>query len=89
MKQKTLLIGLGLALFLGYIIYSLTAVAQVSCEVCVTYKGRTECRAGAGANEEEALRTATDVACAVMSSGMTEGIACSNAERSRVMCTSR
>lgn len=80
---------MGFALFLVYIIYSSMEVAQVSCEVCITFRGKTECRTAAGANAAEAQRTATDVACTLMTSGMSEGIACGNTPPTRLMCKER
>ena len=90
MKKRGMLLAiLGIALAIGYIFYSLTAVAQVSCEVCITYRGKTECRTGAGATEEEAQRTATDVACTFLAAGMTDSIACTSTPPTRLMCRAR
>ena len=85
-KRVTVLAVLGFALFVGYMIYSSMTLSQVSCDVCIEFHGRTECRKAGGANKEEAQRTATDVACAVMTSSMAEGIACGNTRPSRIAC---
>ena len=81
--------ALGVALVVGYILYSLTTVGGVSCQVCVTYKGRTDCRAGTGANREEAQRTAVDVACSLLTSSMAEGINCTNTPPTTAACEPR
>jgi len=67
----------GLAV-LGALVYSTLGLRQVSCEVCMTFNGRTQCAKASGTTREEAQRTATDTACAPISGGMTESIQCSN-----------
>lgn len=67
----------GLAV-LGALVYSTMGLAKVSCEVCMTFNGRTQCAKASGTTREEAQRTATDTACAPISSGMTDSIKCSN-----------
>ena len=67
-------------------IYSLIGLAQVNCEVCIEFRGSTECRRADGANAAEAQKTATDVACTFLSSGMTDSIACGNTPPARVTC---
>ena len=89
MKKKAALAFLGFGLLLAYIIYSSLSLAQVSCEVCMTFRGRTECRAAAGANQEEAQRTATNVACSLLAAGMTDTIACENTQPTMLMCMER
>jgi hypothetical protein len=56
------------------------------CEVCITFGGRTECREAYGKTREDAIRTATDNACAPIAGGMTDSINCSNTEPDRVTC---
>ena len=78
MSKVTLVsILFGLAV-LGMLVYSTLGLRQVSCEVCMTFEGRTQCAKASGTTREEAQRTATDTACATISSGMTESIRCSN-----------
>jgi predicted RNase H-like HicB family nuclease len=38
----------------------------------MSYGGRTECKLASGETREEALRTATEAACALVASGVTE-----------------
>ena len=85
-KQGKILAVVSIALFLAFMIYSLTGVAQVSCEVCITFRGQTACSSARGADAKEAQRTATDVACTSLSSGMTDTIACGNTTPVRLMC---
>ena len=86
--SKTTLISIlfGLAV-LGLLIYSTMGLQQYSCEVCVTFEGQTRCSIARAPTSAEATRTATDVACAPISSGMTESIQCSNTPPDSVECS--
>ena len=66
-----------IALVVGVLVYSTIGLNQFTCEVCMEFKGRTNCATASGTTEEEAVRTATDTACATISRGMTESIQCS------------
>ena len=79
-NNQKIAIGVVVAALLGLVVYSTFNLAQYEVEVCVTYKGASECRIAAGATREEALRTATDNACAFLSSGRTDSMACSRTE---------
>jgi len=69
---------------LGLIVWSSMGLAQVTGEICFTYRGRTECRVASGTSREEAIRTAADMACSALASGMGERIACQGSKPSRV-----
>jgi hypothetical protein len=85
-KNGRILAVVGIGLFLAFIIYSMMGVAQVSCQVCITFRGRTSCSSARGANANEAQRTATDVACSSIAAGMADSIACGNTPPVRLMC---
>jgi len=57
-----------------------------SCEVCITFNGRTTCKEAYAKTREEAIETATNNACALMAGGMTDSIQCSNTKPDRVTC---
>ncbi len=61
---------------LAIIVYSSIGIHPYEVETCITYKGRTNCGAAAGATREQALAAAARIACSSISSGMTESIAC-------------
>lgn len=87
MSKTTLLaILFGLAV-LGVLVYSTMQLGQVSCEVCMTYNGMDRCATAAAPTRQEAVRSATDTACAVLSSGMTESIQCGNTPPKSVNCS--
>ena len=84
---RATIIGVLLAVAtLVLIVYSAVTSYSVLCEVCVTFNGRTSCREAYGNTREEAIRTATDNACALISGGMTDGIRCSNTPPDEVTC---
>jgi len=58
-----------------------------TCEVCMTFRGRTLCREAKGTAREEAIRTATDNACGLLGArGMSLSIECSNTPPTSVTC---
>ncbi len=78
MSKATLVSILFLLAVLGALVYSTMDLQGYSCEVCITFNGRTNCAKASGTSREEAQRTATDTACAPITGGMSETIACSN-----------
>lgn len=78
MSKTTLVSILFLLAVLGALVYSTLDLQGYSCEVCITFNGRTNCAKASGTSREEAQRTATDTACAPITGGMSETIACSN-----------
>jgi hypothetical protein len=55
--------------------------------VCVEFGGATACRTGRAGDRESALRGAVSTACAVLSSGVTSGMACDRTPPRSVSCT--
>jgi hypothetical protein len=78
MSRRTgLWIALGCAAVFAAMMYSsFQDVRAYRVEVCMEFQGRQACRSASAASEEDALRAATDNACALISSGMTDSIAC-------------
>ncbi len=74
------------ALTLGLLIYSTLQQAQIECEACVTFHGRTQCRTAVGPDREQAVKTAIDNACGLLAAGMADSISCSNTPPDRVTC---
>ena len=69
---------IAIVIFIGLLIYLTIGQNQHRAEVCVEFQGRKNCRVAAGSTREQALRTATDNACATITSGMTESMSCGN-----------
>jgi hypothetical protein len=84
---KSVILGGSFALvMLALIWYASVSLGRQSCEVCIAYEGRSACRKAEGSSAEEARRTATDMACAVLASGMTESLQCQRTEPKSVRC---
>lgn len=60
----------------AYIAAGSMSVADHSCEVCMTYQGRSQCRTVAAATIELARDGAIQNACAFLSGGVTDSMAC-------------
>lgn len=82
----TFLVIFGTVLVIGYLFYGSTTLVQAECELCVSYRGQTQCRRGSGTDDEEARRAAQRAACAVMTGSMDESIACQNVQPTSVQC---
>jgi hypothetical protein len=72
----------------GFVVYSSFRVSAVECEVCMQFDGRAICRSASAARRDEALRGATDNACALLTSGMTNTIRCQQSEPAKTQCRS-
>jgi hypothetical protein len=83
--KKAALIGIIFVIVvIAAIYYSTANLAAHRVEVCMEFKGVTSCGTAAGATEQNALRAATTVACATISSGVTDSIACDQATPKKV-----
>jgi len=82
--KKPILVGILIfAALIALIAYSTMNMAQHKVEICITFKGNSNCRTASGATQEAALRAATTNACADLSSGVTEVLACERTEPSK------
>lgn len=75
-KRVGVWIAVLVAVFVAAIVYSTLNLRRHRVEVCMEFQGRSACRTSAASTEEQAARTATENACALISSGMTDSIAC-------------
>jgi hypothetical protein len=66
------------AIVIGFVVYSTMTTGRIRCEVCVTFRGQQSCRTASASTRELALRTATENACAIISSGVTDSNQCHN-----------
>lgn len=67
-------------LFLGVMTFMMLGQRKNRVEVCMGFQGRTACKVASGETREEALRTATDNACALIAFGVTDSGACSRSQ---------
>ena len=88
-KLKVVLVVVGGAVLLGYLGYLTMSSGQVSCEVCVEFRGATECRRATAKTRLEAESAAASTACGLISGGVTDGLACNNTPPKSVTCEAR
>jgi hypothetical protein len=86
---KRALVAAGAALVLVYIIYATMPASGVSCEVCVEFRGATECRRATGKDPMEAEMAAASTACGLLAGGVGDSIACQNTPPKSVSCQQR
>jgi hypothetical protein len=77
---------IGLGGIIAVVVYTSLDVGVVRCEVCITFEGRDACRAVDGATEDDAHRAAITNACALLSSGVTQTMACERTPPTRSHC---
>ena len=70
----------------GAVVYLSLEFDQYTCEVCVTFNARTQCRVASGADRTTAIRAAHDNACAFLVAGKTDVFLCSQTQPTRVVC---
>ena len=92
MKSPVAKVGLVFGFFaiatLALIVFQIVTKQQaVSCEVCITFRGRQDCREAAGPNRKEAIQAATTNACALISAGMADSISCGNTRPDKLTCS--
>lgn len=86
MKSTSWVALVGLTAIIGIVVYTSFEVGGVRCEVCITFDGRSACRAVDGNTEEDALAAARTNTCAQLASGVTDSMACERTTPSRVDC---
>ena len=84
MSRTALAVVAFLLLFVGLLVYSSLGLRRHRVEACMSFQGRTACRTVSAATRDQALRTATENACALISSGMTDSMACDSTPPVRV-----
>jgi hypothetical protein len=83
--KKSVVLGIAFVIaVIAAVIMSTMSVRSYRVEVCKQYQGRTSCRTASAATSEQALRAATENACALISSGVTETIQCQGTDPVRV-----
>ena len=87
MKWTSWLAAIVLAAIVAVVVVSSLQVGAVRCEVCVSFQGRQACRAVDATTEDEARRGAHTNACALVSSGVTDSLACERTPDSSARCT--
>lgn len=76
MSRAGLVGGLLLLAVVAWVLAGSMGTDQHTCEVCMTYQGRSQCRTVAAATVDLAREGAIQNACAFISGGVTESMAC-------------
>jgi hypothetical protein len=87
MKWTSWLAAVVLVGLVVIVVVSSLQVADVRCEVCMSFGGHEACRSVDAATEAEARHGAHANACALLASGVTDTMACERTEESSVRCT--
>jgi hypothetical protein len=84
-RRTGILLGLlAAAVFALVLTYGMFSLRQHRVEVCLEWNGRSECAKAAGTSKEEATRTATEKACALLAGGMTDSMNCGRSAPTRI-----
>jgi hypothetical protein len=70
-------------------LYLSIAGNTVSCEVCIEFGERTECRRAAAKTREDAEMAAINTACYLLSGGIADGISCRGSKPKSISCQER
>lgn len=68
--------------------YSMMGLGEVSCSLCVEFKGQKNCPKAFGPTEADAQEEAIRTACAQMAGGVTEVLACQRSPVTEIECGS-
>ncbi|MGA7855526.1 MAG: hypothetical protein WCA15_19570 [Candidatus Acidiferrales bacterium] len=74
--QVRMIIVVGAIVLIGVLIYSSQQQTKNQYEVCVTFKGAMHCATASGATSAEAIRSAQDIDCEMLSNGRDENMVC-------------
>jgi len=78
-------VAIGIAV-VGTIIYLAMGQFSARCEVCMQFNGRTVCETALAADRSEAQAQATSSACAQLTKGVTDVVACTRMVPKSVSC---
>ena len=75
------------AAFIAAMFFATQRESAVQCELCMEFGGRTACRTTSAADRDAAVRGAITTACAVLSSGVTQGLECDRTPPRSLSCS--
>jgi hypothetical protein len=68
--------GLGAVALVGILAYSTMQQTRERYEVCVAFKGATHCATATGSTYDQAVRSAQEIDCQLLSNGRDENMVC-------------
>jgi hypothetical protein len=83
-NQLRWLIAAAATIFLVVILTSTLHQTRLKYEVCVNFRGNNHCATAQGATAEEAIRSARDIDCELLSNGRDENVVCLDTQPSSV-----
>jgi hypothetical protein len=86
MSKGTLVAIIFGLLLLTIIVYQTVGLRQYECEVCMELDGRTQCVTVKGETEAQAMASAKESACSLISSGRDQNIRCNNQQPTSSKC---
>jgi hypothetical protein len=78
------IIAIAAVAFVGVMVYSSYQEMRTRYEVCMNFKGATHCATAAGATRDQAVRSAQEIDCELLSNGRTENMVCLDQQPSSV-----
>jgi hypothetical protein len=75
------------AVFIAAMFFAIQRESAVQCELCMEFGGRTVCRTASAVDRDAAVRGAITTACAVLSSGVTQGLECDRTRPRSLSCS--
>ena len=75
-NQTRWIIALAALALIAVLAYSTYLQMGTEYEVCLTFKGATQCAKARGSTREEAVRSAQDIDCATLANGRDELMVC-------------
>ena len=82
--QLRWLIAGAAAAFLAIILISTLRQTRIKYEVCVNYHGNQHCATAEGATSDEAIRSARDIDCQLLSNGRDDNVVCLDTQPSSI-----
>jgi hypothetical protein len=74
--QVRWIIALAVVALVGVLVYSSIQQTHETYEVCVTFKGASHCATASGQSYDQAVRSAQEIDCELLSSGRDENMVC-------------
>lgn len=72
--------------FIAALLYATFGMRGVDCEVCIEYRGRSDCRTVTAPDREQAIAQAISTVCASISGGVTDSMACGRTPPTTLRC---
>lgn len=70
------IIALAVVVLVGVLLYSTVEQTRERYEVCVTFKGASHCATASGQSQDQAVRSAQEIDCELLTTGRDENMVC-------------